>query len=58
MLSVENVSYVYESGTPALEHVSLEIKEGEFLCIVGQNGSGASLDALNRALADKGIDLV
>lgn len=42
MLSVENVSYVYESGTPALEHVSLEIKEGEFLCIVGHNGSGKS----------------
>lgn len=42
MLSVEDVSYVYESGTPALEHVSLEIKEGEFLCIVGHNGSGKS----------------
>ena len=42
MLSIKNVSFTYESGTPALSGVSLEIKEGEFLCIVGHNGSGKS----------------
>ncbi|MBO4306365.1 MAG: energy-coupling factor transporter ATPase [Clostridia bacterium] len=42
MLSIKNVSFTYDSGTPALENVSIEIKEGEFLCIVGHNGSGKS----------------
>lgn len=42
MLSIKNVSFTYESGTPALENVSLDIRDGEFLCIVGHNGSGKS----------------
>ncbi|MBR3382235.1 MAG: energy-coupling factor transporter ATPase [Clostridia bacterium] len=42
MLSIENVSFTYESGASALEGVSLEIRDGEFLCIVGHNGSGKS----------------
>lgn len=42
MLSIKNVSFTYDSGTPALENVSIEIKKGEFLCIVGHNGSGKS----------------
>ncbi len=42
MLSIKNVSFTYDSGTPALENVSLDIREGEFLCIVGHNGSGKS----------------
>lgn len=42
MLSIKDVSFTYDSGTPALENVSIEIKEGEFLCIVGHNGSGKS----------------
>lgn len=42
MLCVNDVSFTYESGSPALEHVSLTVKDGEFLCIVGHNGSGKS----------------
>ena len=42
MLSIENVSFNYESGSNALENVSLTVKDGEFLCIVGHNGSGKS----------------
>ena len=42
MLSINNVSFTYESGSPALSNVSLRIDDGEFVCIVGHNGSGKS----------------
>lgn len=43
IIKVDNVSYDYGgSKRPALSKVSLEIKEGEFLAIVGHNGSGKS----------------
>ena len=43
MISINEVEYSYdESGQKALNGVSLEIREGEFLAIVGHNGSGKS----------------
>jgi len=40
-LSVEEVSFSYEpGGALALDRVSLTIQAGEFLAIIGQNGSG------------------
>ncbi len=43
---VEKVSYIYGGGTPyekkALDQVSLEIHEGEFVGIIGHTGSGKS----------------
>ena len=44
VISINNISKVYE-GPPsvrALDGVSLEIKEGDFVSIVGQSGSGKS----------------
>ncbi|HET9720766.1 MAG TPA: ABC transporter ATP-binding protein [Solirubrobacteraceae bacterium] len=36
----EDVSFGYEPDRPALEHVSLEVKPGEVLAIVGETGAG------------------
>jgi energy-coupling factor transport system ATP-binding protein len=42
LLSIENLSHTYPDGTTALDNVSLDIREGEYLLIVGQNGAGKS----------------
>ena len=45
-IKLENVSYVYSSGTAyevkAVDNVSFEIKQGEFVGMIGHTGSGKS----------------
>ena len=41
-LSVRNLKHVYPSGTQALHDISLGIREGEYVLIIGQNGAGKS----------------
>lgn len=42
-ISFKDVTYCYpESATPALKNVSIEIREGEFVSIIGKSGSGKS----------------
>lgn len=38
MIKVDNVSFNYKSNK-AIDNVSLEINEGEFVSIIGVNGS-------------------
>lgn len=45
-IKAENIRYVYSEGTPfmtvALDDINIEIKEGDFLGIIGHTGSGKS----------------
>ncbi|RLG39746.1 MAG: ABC transporter ATP-binding protein [Thermoproteota archaeon] len=40
MIEVDNLFYRYPSGVEALRGVSLEVRRGEFLAIMGKNGAG------------------
>lgn len=45
-LKIDDITYVYEKGTAmevnALDHISVEIPDGEFIGLVGHTGSGKS----------------
>ena len=40
MIKFENVTKVYPDNTLVLENVSFEVKEGEFVSVVGKSGAG------------------
>ncbi|NUE98081.1 energy-coupling factor transporter ATPase [Lactobacillus melliventris] len=43
IIKIKNVSFTYpESGTPAIDNISLDIKRGSWTSIIGHNGSGKS----------------
>lgn len=42
MIECRGVSFSYDGATPALDGIDLNIEDGEFLCILGGNGSGKS----------------
>lgn len=52
MLRIENLTKVFEDGTVALNDVSFEVEDGQFLAIIGLSGSGKStlLRCINRLI--------
>lgn len=40
MIEAKDLHYTYSSGVEALKGITLSIKEGEFVAIMGQNGAG------------------
>ena len=43
IIKVHNISFTYpETDSPAIDHVSFEIKRGSWTSIIGHNGSGKS----------------
>ncbi len=45
-IEIKNLNFIYDAESPfashALENVSLNVSDGEFLCIIGHTGSGKS----------------
>lgn len=52
MLKIENLSKVYPNGFKALDNISFEVPDGQFLVIIGLSGSGKStlLRCINRLI--------
>lgn len=52
MLQVQHLTKVYDDGTRALQDVSFEVPDGQFLVIIGLSGSGKStlLRCINRLI--------
>ena len=50
MLVFDNVSKVYAGGKRAVDHLNLEIEEGEFVCLIGPSGCGktTTMKMINR----------
>ena len=39
MIKLENVNFKYKNGKEVLKNINSEIQEGEFIAVIGKNGS-------------------
>ncbi len=47
MIQVKNLTYEYQIGTYALNHINITVKKGEKIAVMGANGAGKSTFFLN-----------
>jgi phosphonate transport system ATP-binding protein len=52
VLKIENLTKIYENGFKALDNISIEVPDGQFVSIIGLSGSGKStlLRCINRLI--------
>ena len=52
MLQIKNLTKIYDGGVKALENVSFDVPDGQFLAVIGLSGSGKStlLRCINRLI--------
>lgn len=60
MIEFKDVSKTYPNGTKGLQHVNLQIEQGEFLAIIGLSGAGKStlIRTINRMIDITGGQLL
>ena len=42
MIQIKNLNYKFKTNNFSLSNINLEIKDNEFVCVIGKNGSGKS----------------
>lgn len=47
IVQVKNLTYEYQTGTHALNHINITVREGERIAVMGSNGAGKSTFFLN-----------
>ena len=40
MIELKHIEFAYESGSELLRDINMQVNDGEYIAIVGENGSG------------------
>ena len=56
MLQIEHLTKIYDNGVQALDNISFEVPDGQFVAVIGLSGSGKStlLRCINRLIEPTG----